>query len=422
MPAGRRSRARGLAAALLLAGALGASAAAAVSADAARSPATGAKARGQIQLAASVRGYTARRLLARTRKRLATRPRPQPRPRPSPVQPQPSVPAPAPPALRPAGGFGVSFDNAEYLDAATRNRELDSIAAMGARWVRFDVKWSDVQWDGQASFNWSKYDPLVDAARARGLSVLANLAYSPTWARPAGTTDKFGPDTAARLSAYAAFAEAAVRRFVGRVSHWELWNEPNIPMFWLPKPNASHYAALIRAAYPRMKAADPGAYVLAGATSPADSDGTRIDEVAFLSAVYANGGAGHFDGWSHHPYTVDPSFAHPQNAWWQMAGTSPSIRSVMAANGDGAKQLWGTEFGPPTSGAPHAMSEAGQAGQITEAYTAWNAYPWAGPLFVYTQRDKRPYGASTDSFNYYGMLRYDFSPKPVWSVYRALAT
>jgi hypothetical protein len=68
------------------------------------------------------------------------------------------------------------------------------------------------------------------------------------------------------------------------------------------------------------------------------------------------------------------------------------------------------------------MSEAGQAAQITEAYTTWNAYSWAGPLFVYTQRDHRAYGASGDSFNYYGMLRNDFSPKPAWSAYRALAT
>jgi polysaccharide biosynthesis protein PslG len=413
----RYYRLRGIAAALILVGVLAGSAAGAVSAEAARGSASAGKGRARVKSVASLRSFASRRLIARTRRRLEARPSSQPLR--SPLLPPPVA---APPSLGASGGFGVSLDNAEYLDAATRDRELDSMAAMGADWVRFDVKWSDVQWDGPASFNWSKYDPLVDSARARGLSVLANLAYSPTWARPGRTTDKFGPDTDERRHAYAAFTEAAVRHFAGRVSHWELWNEPNMSMFWTPRPNAAHYAALIRDAYGRMKAAGPGAYVLAGATSPADSNGTRIDEVAFISAVYANGGRGRFDGWSHHPYTVDPSFAHPQNAWWQMAGTSPSIRSVMAANGDGAKQLWGTEFGPPTSGAPNAMSEPAQAAQITEAYTTWNAYGWSGPLFVYTQRDKRSYGASTDSFDYYGMLRHDFSPKPVWSAYRALAT
>lgn len=335
-------------------------------------------------------------------------------------QPQPSPRRPAP---RGATGsvYGISFDNPEYLDAATRNRELDAIAGMGARWIRFDIKWSDVQWDGPASFNWSKYDPLVDAARARGFTILADLAYSPTWARPAGTNDKFGPDTDERRSAFAAFAEAAVRHFAGRVGHWEVWNEPNGPMFWAPRPKPADYAALLDVAYARIKAADPGAYVLAGATAPASSDGTWIDEVEFVSAVYGSGGKGDFDGWSHHPYTVSPTFAHNDNAWYQVFGTSPSIRSVMAANGDAGKLVWGTEFGPPTSGGPNAMSEAEQADQVTKAYGLWRSHSWAGPLFVYTQRDKRPYGASADSFDYYGMLRYDFSPKPVWTAYRAMA-
>lgn len=402
------SRSRRAAGVLTLFAAVVLTATVSASAEAARHPGRAA-ATARVAEVSALRDYTLRRLGGRAKARPA-RPRPQPTPRPQPA-PRPK-----------SGGFGVSFDNPEYLDAATRDRELDSMAAMGAGWVRFDIKWSDVQWDGPSSFNWRKYDPLVDAARARGLTVLANLAYSPTWARPAGTTDKFGPDTDDRRRAYASFTEAAVRHFSGRVSHWELWNEPNNPMFWTPRPNAGHYTALIREAYPRMKAAVPGSYVLAGATSPAVSNGTAIDEVTFLRAVYSHGGQGRFDGWSHHPYTLDPSFVHPENAWWQLAGASPSIRSVMTANGDGAKQVWGTEFGPPTSGAPHAMSEAGQAEQITEAYRTWNAYPWAGPLFVYTERDNRPYGASGDSINYYGMLRHDFTPKPAWSAYRSLAT
>jgi hypothetical protein len=410
------SRSRRLAGLVTLSLALAGTVAASVSAAGVPAPASKSRAASVTPFAAknSLQVATVKRLHARSKKRSSRRRR-QPKPRPQPR------PQPAPP-VGSSGGFGVSFDNAEYLDAVTRDRELDSMAAMGARWVRFDIKWSDVQWEGPTSFNWRKYDPLVDAARARGFTVLGNLAYSPTWARPAGTTDKFGPDTDARRRAYAAFAEAAVRHFAGRVSHWELWNEPNVVMFWAPKPSAAAYAALIRAAYGRMKAAAADSYVLAGATSPASSDGTTVDEVAFLTAVYASGGGGHFDGWSHHPYTVDPSFAHADNAWWQLAGTTPSIRSVLAANGDGAKQVWGTEFGPPTSGAPHAMSEARQAAQITEAYETWKGYVWAGPLFVYTQRDKRPYGASGDSFNYYGMLRHDFTPKAAWSAYRAVAT
>lgn len=340
----------------------------------------------------------------------------QPTPQPAPPQP------PTTPAAGPSGGYGVSCDNPEYLDEATRNRELDAMAAMGARWIRFDVKWSDVQWHGRTSWDWRKYDPLVDAARARGFMVLANLAYSPSWARPAGTSDKFGPDTADRRAAYSTFVAQAVTHFAGRVSNWEIWNEPNGSMFWQPRPSAADYTALLRGAYASIKAVDPNAFVVAGATAPAPNDAGHVDEVSFLQAVYANGGGGSFDAWSHHPYTVSPSLAHPDNAWHELAGTTPSIRSVMTANGDGGKRVWGTEFGPTTGGsASHVLSEPAAANQVTEAYTLWRGYGWAGPLFVYTERDKLPYGASADSFNYYGMLRYDFSPKPAWSAYRALA-
>lgn len=320
--------------------------------------------------------------------------------------------------------FGVSLDNPEYRQAVERDRELDELAEMGAGWVRFDVKWSDVQWDGPESFNWAKYDPLVDAARARGVQVLANLAYSPAWARDPGTNDKFAPLTPERREAFARFAAEAVRHFAGRVDHWELWNEPNNPIFWRPSPSAADYAALIGVAYRSIKAERPSVTVLAGATAPAQSGGGWIDEVEFLEAVYAAGGRGSFDAWSHHPYEFvwGPGLVHAQSAWYQMFGTSPSLRSLMVANGDGSKQIWGTESGPPSHGSMNgfAFTEEHQARQITETHEAWLTYPWAGVLFTYTGRDLAAYGGG-DSWSYLGLLREDLSRKPAWFSFRASA-
>jgi hypothetical protein len=95
------------------------------------------------------------------------------------------------------------------------------------------------------------------------------------------------------------------------------------------------------------------------------------------------------------------------------------MRDVMTANGDQAKKIWGTEYGPPTSGTPGSVSEAMQAKWVTDAYTLWSSYSWAGPLFWYSDRDERAPGASGDAWNYYGLLREDFSPKPAWNAYRA---
>jgi hypothetical protein len=314
------------------------------------------------------------------------------------------------------------MSNPEYHAPELRNRELDELAAAGVGWVRFDIKWSDVQWHGADSFDWAKYDPLVDGARARGLSVLANLAYSPTWARDAGTSDKFAPDSDPRRAAFARFAAAAVSRYRGRVGHWEVWNEVNSPIFWRPAPSPAGYTALLAAAYPAMKQADPGAFVLAGATAPAGNGGGWIDEVAFLQGVYAAGGGRFFDGWSHHPYdfVVGPGGQHPDSGWDQMHGTSPSIRSVMAANGDAAKPVWATESGAPSAGTWGGIvfSEALQAEHIRKAHAHWLTYAWGGVIFTYTSRDLAGPGQA-DYWAYTGLVRSDFSRKPAWFAVRS---
>jgi hypothetical protein len=318
--------------------------------------------------------------------------------------------------------FGVSPDNIEFEAPAARDRLLDSLAEMGARWIRFDVKWEVVQNRGAGSYDFSRYDELTAAARARGFEILGTLAYAPQWARSPVCATSFMCEPR-DPNEYALWAAETVAHFKGRITHWELWNEPNITGFWKPRPSPAHYAALVKAAYPRIKAANPDAFVLAGATSPAPDDGTQIDEVTFLRETYANGAQGSFDAWSHHPYThpAPPGNVHPDCAWYEIYGTKVSIRSLMADNGDGAKQVWGTEFGPPSAGSPGSVGEDGQARHVTEAYRLWRSYDWAGPLFWYTGRDLAEPGASSSAYDYMGLLRRDFTPKPAWYAYKTAA-
>jgi polysaccharide biosynthesis protein PslG len=343
---------------------------------------------------------------------------------PPPASPPPPTSDPTSPQPTPAPGerLGHSPDNLPYASAATRDRMLDAVRDSGAKWLRFDVSWAQVQWESSSTWNWAALDAVVAGARQRGLQILGTLAYTPPWARPADCTNAV--QCAPRnLDEYAAFAAAAAARYQGDISHWEIWNEPNW-WFWRPKPDPARYAEMLRTAYPRIKAANPNAVVIAGATAPAPDDGTVYDEVTFLQRVYQHGGKGFFDAWSHHPYSHPhfPSFQHPQNAWQQMFATTPSIRSVLEANGDGAKKVWGTEYGSPTSGDYGVVSEATQAEHAREALTLWRTYPWAGVLFWYSTRDVAAYGQATASWNYSGLLRHDFSPKPAWTAYRNAAT
>ena len=186
--------------------------------------------------------------------------------------------------------------------------------------------------------------------------------YTPGWARPSGTSATYGPDPAK----YAAFAKVAAAHYSALGVHaYEVWNEPNMKSFWTPSPNVGDYTRLLKAAYPAIKGADPQATVLTGGTAPAPDDGTSYSPVTFLKGIYANGGGNSFDAVSHHPYCWPAFPGDPEawSAWYQMYGTSPSLRSLMTSNGDGGKKIWATEFGAPTDGPAGSFVSESRAGK-----------------------------------------------------------
>jgi polysaccharide biosynthesis protein PslG len=351
---------------------------------------------------------TRRRRAAQRRACLRAAARPKP---PTPLSPPPT------PSLHPELFGVVTGGGFHNEDPATLGRDLDAFQQLHARWLRVDVNWAMIQAGGPGSYNWEPIDRIVQGATARSINVLASIDFTPAWARPAGTDATYGPDP----TQYAEFAAAATRRYAAMGVHsYEVWNEPNNSGAWTPTPNPAAYTQVLRAAYPAIKGADPQATVLTGGTGPAPNDGTQIPPLDFLNAIYANGGGGSFDAVSHHPYTFPAYPGETQNwsPWYQMYGTSPSLRSLMIAHGDGAKKIWATEFGAPTSGPSGSyISEAVQASMVTRAISEWRTYPWAGPLFFFQGRDLYP---NTDSReNFFGLLRYDFSPKPAYAAYQA---
>jgi hypothetical protein len=323
------------------------------------------------------------------------------------------LPAPEPSqALNP---LGIAH-NVQLVAPEDREALLDGIKAAGAGWVRFDFAWSAVQPNGPNQWSWKQLDDAVTSANARGLRVLGMLGYAPDWAGGFGVapTDN---------AAFARFAEMTVRRYAPRgVKHWEIWNEPNYKTFWNP-PDPAAYTRLIQVAYPAIKRADPKAYVLAGATAPGDVG--LADDIAapeFVSAMYANGAHGFFDGLSHHPYTApaSPVDSVPDARGWQWLYTSccnatANLRDLMVSNGDADKQIWVTEFGAETDpGFSRSVNEEQQAAIARDALQLWANYPWAGPFFWFSLRDAG--GAES-----YGLLRQDGSRKPSWHVFRAEA-
>ncbi len=112
-----------------------------------------------------------------------------------------------------------------------------------------------------------------------------------------------------------------------------------------------------------------------------------------------------------------PGSTDSWSTWYQMIGASTSLRTIMIANGDSAKKIWGTEYGAPTGGpAGSYVSQATQAQMISSAFQLWGSYSWAGPLFIYQGRDQGTDPSTRE--NFFGFINFDGTPKPAYSAYQ----
>jgi hypothetical protein len=314
-------------------------------------------------------------------------------------------------------GSSVGFNGTQaiWLDDADLARELDGVAATGSHWLRVDFPWSGLESAGRGRYSWGPADRLVAAANARGIHLLALAAYTPSWDRPPGTTDHYQPTDA---NAFAEFVRAAALRYAPRGLHaWEIWNEPNMRDFWQPVPNVARYTQLLRLGSAAIHSVDRGAYVVSAGVAPAsDVAGYSVAPNEFISGIYANGGGPYAQAIGLHPYSFP--YAPMTPASWNTFYMATATHAIMAAHGDGAKPIWGTEIGWGTGTGRSAVSEAQQAAMVDQAITAWNRFPFAGNLFWYNWKDIS--ANRSQVFDNMGVLRYDGSAKPALGVFRTL--
>lgn len=331
------------------------------------------------------------------------------------------APAPAPPADSPRFGISGLTWTLAYESSADFDRDMGIIDSSGAGWLRVDISWATVQRNGPTSYDWAPFDRIVKDARARGLNVLGIIGYTPSWARPSSTSDASTPPK--NVLDFAGFAAEVARHYgpMG-VRAYEIWNEPNLGGNWKPAADPAGYTQLLKVAYLALKSVDPSITVVSGGLSPATDTSTNRDPRSFVKGMYANGAKGYFDALGHHPYTFPaaPGEAYGWSAWYQMYGGTDNLRGQMVANGDGDKKIWATEFGAPTNGPSGSyVSETTQAQHVTRAYELFKSYGWAGPLFVWSSRDNSTDASS--NYNFFGLLRNDFSAKPSFAAYQAAA-
>lgn len=332
-------------------------------------------------------------------------------------------------SLSPSNGnyFGIAAGGAvAYQSPDQVYRYMKGLKELGVSWVRFDFDWNDIQRTDARTYNWAKYDVMVDAAHKEGLRILGIVTYTPAWARPAGCLASTCPPADPLL--FGAFCGMVAERYSTKgVSHWEIWNEPNIST---PAVPSSSYAVMLRSASTNIKAADPTATVLFAGLGTRQERSGAIAPEQYLQEVYQAGLVRYFDAVSLHPYTY-PSLAGSAQLFIKQI---EEVRTVMRGYEDADKPIWITEFGAPTgeadpsaSGA-HAseargryVSEDHQAAFLTQAADAYAQLTYKGPFFWFNYQDTiTKHSDKVESF--FGLLRADGSRKPSYDAYQQVIT
>ncbi|MDT5018251.1 MAG: hypothetical protein QOD39_4411, partial [Mycobacterium sp.] len=290
-----------------------------------------------------------------------------------------------------------------YYSQADTNKALDLLKADGVNSIRILIPWAQVEPSNDSFTGWAAVDRMVNSARARDMTVDGVLNTTPLWAGVSGGL----PLAAAPADPqeFAEFAGMVATRYAGKIGAYEIWNEPNGYQFWSPAPDAAAYTAILKAAYPVIKAADPNAVVVAAGLGAVISFGNfTIDPVTYLQQMYASGAAGYFDALSYHPYLYTKMFSTPSTNPAAPKNQAASLHNLMVANGDGSKKIWATEYGQPAG----IVSEQSQADYIGDFLRTWRDLDYAGPTFIHTIRD---YTSSTANSSTFGVYHNDWTPK-----------
>lgn len=304
----------------------------------------------------------------------------------------------------------IGFADADSygMSQADLDKAASKWALTKAKTVRVMIPWAGVE-PIQGRLNWANVDKVVDAAVAKNIPVMGFINSTPGWAVGPGGRPLSGRP--ASPAVYGDFAAKVAQRYAGKISAYEIWNEPNAVTFYTPAPDPAGYTDLLKAAYPKIKAVDPSVTVIGGVLGAVvDFGNITINPVRFLDGMYDAGAKEFFDAISFHPYHYSLKFSEGMSLANSPVNQLIQMRQVMVANGDSAKKIWGTEYGQPTS----KVSEADQAAFIKDILTTWQELPYAGPLLIYSTRDRQT--GSADVQDTFGVYRTDWTPKPAQQI------
>ena len=334
-----------------------------------------------------------------------------------------SIPTPPPQAA--VGGFGYGVE-------ATSNQTgqiVNSTRSLGFNWIKTFAFWLAME-PSQGAYDWTRLDPLVDAARGTGISIMVQVRDAPQWAREPGADVRYAgpPQDPATL---ATFAGALATRYCDSpLRAVQIWSEPNLHYNWNNQPpDPAAYMRLLQAAYQAIKQACPAMIVVSSAPTPSGAAPPfAMDDVEYLAAMYASGLASYSDavgvklpGMNFSPDT--PASSTPHRAF-SFSGTLQAYRNLRAQNGS-ANRFWVTEFGwaagpatDQTFSFANDVSRERQAEWTVRAYELLRGTGYVGAAFLWNLDGS--VSNPNSALSMWSIVDANWNPKPVFTALQAM--
>ncbi len=344
--------------------------------------------------------------------------------------------------------YGVNTFLQHEVERPKIEAMLDMIRAAGFLWLRQEFPWEDLEVDGRGQFKdsrqdhdgdgavdtvdgWAKYDRIVDLTEAYGLRLLVRLSNPPDWSRANPDAGAFAPPD--DLQDFVNYAVAIARRYRGRISHYQVWNEPNIyPEWGNAFVDPPRYVEMLCRTYAALKQVDPEIVVVSAAIAPTVSlDGYfGFSDLIFLQEIYDLGGGHCFDVLSAQGYGL---FSGPSDR--RLRATSVNVarhtyyRDIMVRNGDAHKAIWLSEAAwnaTLDAELPREQIDAfSRFGNVTQEQAArympqlyeraQREWSWIGNVMYWFFTRKDPFEANQSKY-YFRMVEPDYQPeKPTFS-------
>jgi len=221
--------------------------------------------------------------------------------------------------------WGIQSGDNERVTLFERAGEL------GVKWTRFLAVWPVIERE-KGRYDFSSVDEPVNAARAQGITPFVclsngNKLYSgtvpnpdPNWRLIYGTKPAPPILDDAAMAAWLRWVDAVVAHAKDRVTHWEIWNEPNHYAYWGAPPDAAAYGRLVRLTAARIRAVQPNAVIIAGALAGLNP--------TFVAGFLAEDTARAVDVVSFHNYASLPEarMYFADDTWAALRAHNPKLR------------------------------------------------------------------------------------------------